>query len=323
MTSDSFQERFEQCLRLFEREVDKEGRTLSMHALFASDGAHSLSHAFESEDNPTDLRSVSKVVTALVIGALIEDGVEIGDGQLTLDSRVWPLLAPQARRNNDVGFWTDVRLRDLLSNTIGHESGFFFRKDLEGIGDEEYLAYALERPILYPPGTHFSYSNVGPFLVSVMLQEGLHASLKDLADRYVLGPLGISATWREYAGYSAGCTGLAMSNTDLGRLTVLLRDGGRVETTRIVRESWVATMRSMHNRTPSMFDPGRVFPKYAYGMALWVCEDGSYYCDGTDGQYSIVVPSLGLAIATTGSQPDMKPITRCLVPLVGSRPAMG
>ncbi|MFF1880682.1 hypothetical protein ACFVVC_04350 [Pseudarthrobacter sp. NPDC058196] len=62
-----------------------------------------------------------------------------------------------------------------------------------------------------------------------------------------------------------------------------------------------------------MFDGSRVFPRFAYGYAFWVCEDGVYYCDGTDGQYLIVVPASELVIVTTGSHPDMKAITRYML----------
>jgi hypothetical protein len=36
---------------------------------------------------------------------------------------------------------------------------------------------------------------------------------------------------------------------------------------------------------------------------------GTYYCDGTDGQYLIVLPDKGIVITAFGHQSDMKPIT--------------
>jgi CubicO group peptidase (beta-lactamase class C family) len=212
--------------------------------------------------------------------------------------------------------WSDVRIVDLLNNTIGHEEGFLFRKDLGALPESDYLAYVFGAPITRVPGEHFSYSNVGPFLFSVIVQDWLGVSLEQLADELVLSPLGIDVSWRRFGEYTAGCTGLAMANEDLLKLGILLRDGGTFAGRSVVSASWVETMTSPISLTPHMFDAARVFPKYAYGIGLWICDTGSYYCGGANGQYLVVVPARAAALSTTGDQPDMKPITKCMVPLI-------
>lgn len=310
-----FKDRFEHCLRLFEQARDKEGRSLTMYAFGAdADGDHE-NHLFNDEDRFADLRSVSKVVACLVLGALTVRGVKLGQDVITLEMPVEPLLRhhmTQAERRQ----WSGVRLVDLLNNTIGHEEGFLFRKDLTSVAEDDYIKYVFEAPLAHTPGTHFAYSNVGPFLFSVIVQDWLGESLHNLARQYVLDPLVIESHWRTYGAYSAGCTGLTMRNGDLLKIAILLRDGGCLGRTEIVPQSWVDEMSSPRTTTPHMFDPARVFPKYAYGLGLWVCKGGSYYCDGTNGQYLIVVRDREVAMSTTGDQPDMKPITRCMLPLV-------
>jgi CubicO group peptidase (beta-lactamase class C family) len=310
-----FQDRFGRCLDLFADARDKDGSPLAMFAFAANADSERRNHVFLDHDREADLRSVSKVVAALVLGSLIARETQINGAPIALDTRVEPLLrqhmSDSARRQ-----WVDVRILDLLNNTIGHEEGFLFRKDLGNLPQSEYLAYVFDVPVRHAPGTHFSYSNVGPFLFSVIVQDWLGTSLHAVAQATIFAPLEISGDWRLFGDYSAGCTGLSMRNADLIKLATLLRDGGTTNGASIVPRSWITTMSSPISLTPHMFDPGRVFPKHAYGIGLWVCENGAYYCDGTNGQYLIVIPDRGVALSTTGDQPDMKPITKCMLPFV-------
>lgn len=310
-----FRDRFEQCLRLFSEARDKDGAGLAMCAFAADHAGERATHLFQGTDQATDLRSVSKVVVGLVVGALISRRLQLQGHPLTLEQRVLPLLlrhmSSTARKR-----WQDVRIIDLLNNTIGHEEGFLFRKDLGTLPERDFLAYIFDRPVSHPPGRHFSYSNVGPFLFSVIVQDALGKSLHEIANEMILEPLGIESQWRLFGEYTAGCTGLSLRNADLIRLACLLRDGGVLGDRLIVEKSWVDEMTRPRSLTPHMFDAARVFPKHAYGIGLWICQNGSYYCDGTNGQYLIVVPPRKLALSTTGEQADMKPITKCMVPLV-------
>lgn len=308
-----FQNRFARCIRLFSEARDKGGSKLSMLAFAADACGQRANHIFREDDEYADLRSVSKVVVGLVLGTLLSRETEMWDAPIALQTRVEPLLR-QHMSDTARHQWHDVRIIDLLNNTIGHDEGFLFRKDLGDLPESEYLAYVFDAPVRHPPGTHFSYSNVGPFLFSVIVQDWLGKSLHEVARAAILEPLEIESDWRRFGEYSAGCTGLSMRNGDLIKLASLLRDGGSVSGRTIVTQSWIDEMCSPISLTPHMFDSTRVFPKYAYGIGLWICENGSYYCDGTNGQYLIVIPDGSIALSTTGEQPDMKPITRCMIP---------
>jgi CubicO group peptidase (beta-lactamase class C family) len=310
-----FKIRFERCVELFEQTRDKDGSQLSMISFAANANGESAHHLFQPTDREADLRSVSKVVVALVAGVLIETQTRVGGAALTLDTRIEPLLRQHMSAASRKS-WEHVRVLDLLNNTIGHEQGFLFRKDLGNRPESEYLTYIFERPIHHAPGTHFSYSNVGPFLCSVIVQDWLGKSLHELARTSVLDSLEINSEWRKFGSYDAGCTGLSMKNADLIKLATLLRNGGILNGAVIVSRKWIERMGTAISRTPGMYDGRRVLPKFAYGIALWICETGTFYCDGTNGQYLIVVPEKRLAMSTTGEQVDMKPITRCMVPLL-------
>jgi len=310
-----FEDRFTRCIELFADSRDKDGSKLSMFAFAADASDERRNHVFQDHDEYADLRSVSKVVAGLALGTLLARDVKVDGAPIALDTLVEPLLRQHMNETARIQ-WAKVRILDLLNNTIGHDEGFLFRKDLGALPQSEYLGYVFDMPIRHTPGTHFSYSNVGPFLFSVIVQDWLGMSLHDVAHAAVLEPLGIESEWRRFGEYSAGCTGLSMRNGDLIKLASLLRDGGVANGRTIVPRAWIEKMSSPISLTPHMFDPARMFPKYAYGVGLWVCENGTYYCDGTNGQYLIVIPDRKVALSTTGDQADMKPITRCMIPFV-------
>jgi CubicO group peptidase (beta-lactamase class C family) len=310
---DDFQQRFRQCVKLFTEARDGTGAPLSLRA-FAADAAGQRSqHVFQDADRPADLRSVSKVVTGLVLGELLTRGTQVGGAPLALETPVVPLLR-QHMAQPAADQWRDVRVADLLGNTIGHERGFLFRRELGDRPESEYLAHIFEAPLPHPSAAHFAYSNVGPFLFSVIVQDWLGRSLHELARAALLDPLGIESQWRRFGDYSAGCTGLSMSNADLIKIAALLRDGGMHEARRLVANSWIREMSRPRTRTPGLHDPASVLPRYAYGLGLWICGDGSCYCDGTNGQHLVVIPRQGAALSCTAEQPDMGPIPRCLLP---------
>jgi CubicO group peptidase (beta-lactamase class C family) len=309
------EERFNECVRLMQSVTDKDGRPLSMNGLSVCSDGDIFFHQFTSEGSSADLRSVSKVITAIVLGNVIDRKIAFEGPSLTLDSPVLEFLGRQANKNIS-GLWRNVTIRNLMNNTIGHEEGFLFRKDIGDRAESEYIEYIFEAPIVHAPGTHFSYSNVGPYLISIILQAVTGRSLLELSRESVLEPLGATGTWRNFGDFTAGCTGLVMSCENLLKIAMVLRDNGSFEGKEVVSAEWVEEMKCPITLTPRMCDPSRVFPKYAYGLGLWICENGSFYCDGTNGQYLIVVPSNQLAISTTGNQPDMKPITRCMLPLL-------
>ena len=124
-----FVKRFERCIDLFEQTRDKNGLKLSMFAFAADVDGESANHIFQSVDREADLRSVSKVVVGLVAGILVEAQTRVGGSSLTLDTKIEPLLRRHMCENSR-RMWADVRVIDLLNNTIGHEEGFLFRKDL-------------------------------------------------------------------------------------------------------------------------------------------------------------------------------------------------
>jgi CubicO group peptidase (beta-lactamase class C family) len=168
--------------------------------IVTSPGAH-FSYNFGRPQTPTDLRSISKLVVALTLGIAIDRNIELRGERLSLDTHIGPFFAEftsglDARSQKNFG---RARVRHLLSNTLGHRDGFLFRKDVQGQDAESLLRYVFSKPIEYAPGTHFSYSNVGWYLLSAMVKDQLGISLSQWVAGQLFTQLGITEfAWTKY-----------------------------------------------------------------------------------------------------------------------------
>ncbi len=285
---------------------------LNMDCLVVKQNRKLYKHVFSQTEERANIRSISKPITCLCFGIAIDSGM-FQDG---VDEKVFKYLTMTQHIHNtaNIDYIKDWTLKTLLTLTIGFENKMLDSKHLPTIAGENYADVVLNSPLFHKSGEYFLYSNAAMYLASVVFQNATGYKLFDFAFKHIFSPLGISeVSWAESPqGYNMGCTGIEMYAEDLCKIGQLLRDHGLYKRKRIVSEEWVKSMLTPQVLTPSMYDEKRVLPKYAYGLNMWICKDGIAYCDGTDGQYLIVVPHLNLVIVTTGHQHDMKPITRCL-----------
>lgn len=295
------------------------GRPPGIRSLIVTHGAERFEHRF-ADDAPVDVRSISKVAIAAAVGVAIDRSERLGTTPMELGTPVTELFAQlPAEVPRPVG-WAGVTVGYLLNGTVGHDVGFMFRADIGDRDQTRLLEYAVGRPLTHPPGEHFAYSNVGPFVVSVLVQELTGQRLATwVADR-VFVPLGIPAVdWRRYGRYDAGGTGLRLRPLQLHALADLFRAGGTFHGKRVLSTGWLGTMTSPSIATPNRRGPDEPLPKRGYGYGMWTCGDGRYFCDGTDGQFLIVDPARDLAVTALAGEPDMAAIRRCLAPLLASR----
>lgn len=303
----------ENFLRVIDNLLSKRdtlGNPLEVLEIRAKSGGLSFGKAFTQKSLTIDTRSISKMITTLTLGATIKEGVV----ELSLDTVVGPLLRDLLPSNLDIpSSWDRVTVANMLSSTIGQEAGFFFRTDLADIKSEDLSTYLFSKPLIHEPGTHFAYSNVGTFLISVILQEITKESLSTLANRLLLEPLRIgSRDWISYSDYTAGCTGLYLSAQDM----LIIAD--EMLNQRIflntLPQGWI---NEMHKSRSGLLEAKQSpLPKIGYGLSLWLTPNNQYFCNGTDGQYLIMDSNNNLAIAITSHQPDASGILECLTPIL-------
>lgn len=317
---DRFGQAFEEVIRNFNEMKDKRGNNLRMISIMAtSSTGDTYAHYFTEKRTISQLRSVSKPIVALALGIAIEEGLFFDGQRVTLDTFVWPFFKDlvDLRNKKNLPRLERVKLKHLLTHTIGHDTGLMFSKDIVGIPSDKLLEYIWNADMTHEPGEFFVYSNAGPFLISVLIQEELGTNLSDWIRKALFDPLEIhNFEWKNYGKYCAAATGLKLSHDDLHKIGLFLLNEGVFKHRQIVPRHWIQEMRNTKVLTPSLYGVKHALPKYSYGYYLWITETGTYFADGTDGQYLIVIPKEHTVITATGNQEDMTPITECMKPLL-------
>ena len=294
------------------------GRGVQSVALSSADGFHA-GHTFYAAAQPIDLRSVSKVVVALTIGAAIDRNMTIAGSPLSVDMRIAPFFEDYvaAMPKASAARFRKVTLAHLMSNTMGHDEGFLFRRDVASQDKADLLTYIFSRALDFEPGEHFSYSNVGWYLISAMIRRQGGSSLEDWARTLVLDPIGVrDAVFERYGAYEIGASGIRMSNESLQSVGRLFIEHGQAGDRRVVSEEWLHLMRSPVHLTTEGQDPARLLQYNAYGFALWSTADGVRYCDGSAGQFLGFKPSDGFVISVLGNVDSATEVVNALAPLL-------
>lgn len=300
------------------------GDSLGVHCVTVTSGHQRFERRLarpdgeRAPDGPVDVRSLSKVALSLAVGVAIDRGEQLGGYPITLNSPVWPVFEqiPAIAAVDKSTAWREVTVGHLLGGTTGHRTGFLFRRDLAGRDPARVLDYLFAAPLDHPPGTHFAYSNVGPFLLSVLVQETTGRRLAEWAGERLFGPLGMATPdWTRLGPYDAGATGLRLDAKGLHRIADLLRLGGLGLGGRVVSARWCDRMTSVVVPTPDRYDPADPLPQLGYGYGVWVTGDGRFFGSGTGGQYLVVVPGQDRAVTVLADEPDLTAIRRCLAPL--------
>ncbi len=126
--------------------------------------------------------SVGKQFTATAVMMLVEAGKVGLEDPLT---KYFP-GAPAS--------WKQVTVRELLSHTAGftdYPKDFDLRKDYT---EEQLLKIVEAIPLAYPPGTSWSYSNLGFLTLGILIHKVTGEFYGDFLQHRIFQPLGMSTT---------------------------------------------------------------------------------------------------------------------------------
>ena len=128
--------------------------------------------------------SVTKMFTATALARLVQDG------KIELEAEVQKYVPSFPRKGSP------LRIAHLAS----HQSGIRHYAGSEALNTRHYrsvsdsLAVFARDPLLFPPGSDFSYSSYGFNLLGAALEAASGASYPDVLQRTVLGPLRVKHT---------------------------------------------------------------------------------------------------------------------------------
>lgn len=295
------QEKFAEAVALFETARDKHSNPLNMHYLLVKQGDKEFFHRFNNRQEPSDIRSISKTVLALIAGTVVESRADFDE-----NTHVWPIIEPLVTLTNqdNLPYLRQLQVKHLLNHTIGFDQVLLMRGDIAGLDPLSYVDHIVNAPIVYEPGEHYLYSNAGFYLLGVTLQTLLGEDLLAYADRVLFSKLGITDyRWEKYGNYPAGATRLWLAPHDLLKIGELLLNDGQP----IVSKQWVDRLKQFTALTPEVDTPTNTyFRRWAYASGLWLgAEHGIYFGHGTDGQTLAIVPEKDAIVVTTAHQVDV------------------
>ncbi|MEL7194764.1 MAG: serine hydrolase domain-containing protein [Bacteroidota bacterium] len=146
------------------------------------------------------IASISKVFTATVIHAMVDDGY------WKLDDPISQYLHPDTVAR--IAHADQATLGHLLSHTSGIPDHYTVAFELDRINQidnewrhEDFLSYVFGQPATFELGTSYGYSNTNYVLLGILAERVSGESLASLYENYIFQPLGLESAY--FDGYSA------------------------------------------------------------------------------------------------------------------------
>lgn len=259
-----------------------------LHSISVSVGGETIvSEAFRGPPvgRPAPIKSVSKSLVALCLGAAIDRGV-ISGVEATLGD-VAPRLIPRSADPRVA----DLRMADLVTMQAGLErtSGANYGA---WVSSRNWVANALSRPFVAEPGRGMLYSTGSFHVLGAALTEASGLSLLRMMQDWIGTPLDVQVpAWpRDPQGYYLGGNEMALRPTDLLKIgDMMIRND---ET--ILSKDWIAA--SYVPRTRSRWSG----LGYGYGWFLGQADGADFALGrGYGGQILCIVPDRRTVIAIT------------------------
>ncbi len=241
-----------------------------------------------------DVMSVTKSFTSALIGIAIDKGYI-----QSTDQKLSDYLSPVADSiNRGIG---DVTIHQLLTMTCGHEwfeIGEYSEYD-KWINSPDQVEYILNKPIVFPPGTKFNYSDGAAHLVSAILEEATGKSACEFAGENLFNYLGFEKVlWtQDNRGYNYGGVGLNITARDMIEFGRLFLNNGKYDNRQIISSEWIDTSTKTHINTSNAINYGE-----NYGYFWWRGREHSldyYFATGFGGQFIFIVPDLKIVASAT------------------------
>jgi hypothetical protein len=264
-----------------------------------------------TRDTPFLSWSMAKSVTATMAGAAVHRGFV----DLAAPAPV-PEWAGDAARaaitwNDLLQMQSGLSFSEIYDDPNSDASQMLFRARDAG-------AVAAKKPLIHPPGSHWSYSSGTTNLIQRTLREtleandmGYHAFARDT----LFAPLGMASAVLEpdSSGTFIASSFMYATVRDWAKLGLLYLNDGVADGVRLLPEGWSADV-----ATPAKASDG------FYGAQFWLnnpgadgrskympgVPDDAYLMAGHEGQYVLIVPDKRLVVVRTGMTRGTEPMPR-------------
>lgn len=242
-----------------------------------------------------EMYSLSKIFTSTAAGIAYTRGLLDPDD---LVSRWYPEYTAAAAQKD--ARWAEMRVRDILSMTTGHEACVMPSMAFAPDAPRAFF----QAPLSYDPGTHFTYNTGASCMAAALVQLATGQTVPDLLAREFFAPIGRDAAlWRTCAdGHCIGGAGLCASSDDIVQLGLLYLNGGVLHGRRLLAPEWIEAAVSAHASTAD-----KVWPDWCegYGFHFWRNARGGYRGDGAFGQYCLILPERRQLLVVTAESAEI------------------
>ncbi|MFU8858965.1 MAG: serine hydrolase domain-containing protein [Cyclonatronaceae bacterium] len=251
-----------------------------------------------SANKPSNIKSASKSILSALTGISLDLGyIE------SIDDPVSRYL-PGYFESIDDSLKNGITVRHLLMMNSGLRSTSF-RNYGAWVVSRDWVGYAIQGPLNNPPGTTMTYSTGDTHILSAVLAEASGLSTRQLAERYLFGPMNqrIGGWDRDPQGYFFGGNNMALSPYALLEFGKLYLNGGSVNGVQILDPEWIQKSLTIYQRSIS-FNSRR----HDYGYLWWYNTFAGHevwFAWGYGGQYLFLIPELNAAVVLTGN-PDTR-----------------
>lgn len=243
----------------------------------------------QEPDEPVNVRSVTKSVTGALVGIALDEGALDG-----LDQTIGELIPERIPPGADP-LVAEITIGRLLTMTSGLDWPTY--GEWQALtGSEDWVEFALGRPVIDPTGSTYVYNTGGSHLLGVIVAEATGRPLQDYAQEKLFDPLGIATgEWMHSPqGEPSAGSGLELTPRDMAKFGLLHLNGGEWDGQQIVPADYVAAATSYQ----SLGDATGAYNNYGYQW--WITTTGAgypaYFALGYGGQHIFVVPDLDLVV---------------------------
>jgi len=249
------------------------------------------------KDTPHNVKSVSKSFLSAMTGIALRDGHLDNLNLKMLDffpEYVYPSIDPRK---------FDITIRHLLMMRAGIEHE---RYNYEQIYySTNWIKTTIEFPLLYDPGSTFSYNTFQTHLLSAIITKSSGISTKDFAEENLLEKMNVElADWQQGPqGYYFGGNNMYFTPRDMAKLGYLYMNIGMMFGEQIVPASWV--VKSLTNYTNFTGYNWGDLHNVNYGYLWWLGEIKNhdvFLAVGYGGQFVINFPDLDMIVVTTADR---------------------
>ena len=235
--------------------------------------------------------SISKSITGTAIGFALAEGLLQMEDPVT---RLLPDFLP-----SPVGPHLEhLTLYHLLTMTTGQQKAYLMGEQRPFMREKDYVRFALSRPFEEEPGFCFHYSNVGPYLAGVILEEKTGQSLAEYLMPRLFEPLDIPfPAWeKDPMGHTFGAGGIELTSTEVSRFGQLYLQDGLWQGRQVLPPSWVRRVERTWVSGPD--------GQGDYSLLFWRGRHDSLSAVGRFGQYCTILKEKNAVIVLNGHDPD-------------------